>query len=108
MPACCYQIVPRKTCCQATDPNCQRIVPVDQAQGSCWISIGSEWWESRETRLGVRLHPLADFTSGASCLPFAGNGKVKVHHSLEPLEAINDIFGRMRGKGMDGRVVIKI
>ena len=30
------------------------------------------------------------------CLQFAGDGKVKVHHSVERLEDINDIFDRMR------------
>ena len=44
----------------------------------------------------------------AECLQFAGDGKVKVHYSLEPLEAINDIFGRMRDNKIDGRVVMKI
>jgi propanol-preferring alcohol dehydrogenase len=44
----------------------------------------------------------------AECLQFAGEGKVKVHYSLEPLEAINDIFGRMRDNKIDGRVVMKI
>src|SRR5918995_34674 len=44
----------------------------------------------------------------AECLQFAGEGKVKVHYSLEPLEAINDIFGRMRDNRIDGRVVMKI
>ena len=44
----------------------------------------------------------------AECLQFAGEGKVKVHYSLEPLEAINDIFGRMRENKIDGRVVMRI
>ena len=44
----------------------------------------------------------------AECLQFAGDGKVKVHYSLEPLEAINDIFSRMRESRIDGRVVMKI
>ena len=44
----------------------------------------------------------------AECLQFAGDGKVKVHYSLEPLEAINDIFGRMRDYRIDGRIVMKI
>ena len=42
------------------------------------------------------------------CLQFAGDGKVKVHYSLEPLEAINDIIGRMRANKIDGRVVMQI
>ena len=44
----------------------------------------------------------------AECLQFAGDGKVKVHYSLEPLEAINDIFSRMRANKIDGRVVMTI
>jgi len=44
----------------------------------------------------------------AECLQFAGDGKVKVHYSVEPLEAINDIFGRMRENRIDGRVVMRI
>ena len=44
----------------------------------------------------------------AECLQFAGDGKVKVHYSVEPLEAINDIFGRMRDNRIDGRVVMRI
>jgi propanol-preferring alcohol dehydrogenase len=44
----------------------------------------------------------------AECLQFAGDGKVKVHYSVEPLEAINDIFSRMRESRIDGRVVMKI
>jgi alcohol dehydrogenase, propanol-preferring len=44
----------------------------------------------------------------AECLQFAGDGKIKVHYSVEPLEAINDIFSRMRESRIDGRVVMKI
>jgi alcohol dehydrogenase, propanol-preferring len=44
----------------------------------------------------------------AECLQFAGDGKVKVHYSMEPLESINDIFARMRDNKIDGRVVLKI
>ena len=44
----------------------------------------------------------------AECLQFAGDGKVKVHYSVEPLESINDIFDRMRANKIDGRVVMKI
>lgn len=44
----------------------------------------------------------------AECLQFAGDGKVKVHYSLEPMEAINDIFSRMRDNRIDGRVVMAI
>jgi propanol-preferring alcohol dehydrogenase len=44
----------------------------------------------------------------AECLRFAGDGKVKVHYSTEPLENINSIFARMRENRIDGRVVMKI
>src|SRR6476469_5991000 len=44
----------------------------------------------------------------AECLQFAGDGKVKVHYSVEPLENINDIFSRMRDNKIDGRVVMRI
>jgi propanol-preferring alcohol dehydrogenase len=44
----------------------------------------------------------------AECLQFAGDGKVKVHYSIERLEDINGIFGRMRDNRTDARVVMKI
>ena len=44
----------------------------------------------------------------AECLQFAGDGKVKVHYSVERLEDINDIFERMRNNKIDGRVVVRI
>ena len=44
----------------------------------------------------------------AECLQFAGDGKVKVHYSVERLEDINDIFSRMRDNKIDGRVVMRI
>ena len=44
----------------------------------------------------------------AECLQFAGEGKIRVHYSLEPLEAINGVFSRMRENRIDGRVVMKI
>ena len=44
----------------------------------------------------------------AECLRFAGDGKVEVHYSVEPLENINGIFDRMRANRIDGRVVLKI
>jgi alcohol dehydrogenase, propanol-preferring len=44
----------------------------------------------------------------AECLAFAGEGKVKVHYSVERLDDINSIFGRMRDNKIDGRVVMRI
>lgn len=44
----------------------------------------------------------------AECLQFAGDGKVKVHYSVERLEHINTIFGRMRDGKIDGRVVMRM
>jgi alcohol dehydrogenase, propanol-preferring len=44
----------------------------------------------------------------AECLQLAGDGKIRVRYSVELLEAINDIFSRMRDNKIDGRVVMKI
>lgn len=44
----------------------------------------------------------------AECLKFAGDGKIKVHYSVERLEDINDIFDRMRNNKIDGRVVMRL
>ena len=44
----------------------------------------------------------------AECLQFAGDGKIKVHYSVERLEDINSIFDRMRDNKIDGRIVMKI
>ena len=44
----------------------------------------------------------------AEALAFAGEGKIHVHYSTERLEAINDIFARMRANQIDGRVVMEI
>lgn len=44
----------------------------------------------------------------AECLQFAGDGKVKVHYSVERLDNINDVFSRMRNNEIDGRVVIRM
>jgi len=44
----------------------------------------------------------------AECLAFAGEGKVKAHVSWVPMEAINDIFHRMEGETIDGRIVMRI
>ena len=44
----------------------------------------------------------------AECLAFAGEGKVKTHFSWEPLDAINDVFGRMEQEKIDGRVVLRV
>jgi len=44
----------------------------------------------------------------AECLQFAGNGKVKVHYSVERIEDVNDIFSRMRDNKIDSSIVIKI
>lgn len=44
----------------------------------------------------------------AECLQFAGDGKVKVHYSVEHLDNINDVFSRMRNNEIDGRVVMRM
>jgi propanol-preferring alcohol dehydrogenase len=44
----------------------------------------------------------------AQALAFAGEGKVRSHFSWAPLEAINDVFDRMRNGTIDGRVVLDL
>ncbi|MEO3429926.1 alcohol dehydrogenase AdhP [Pelagibius sp. CAU 1746] len=44
----------------------------------------------------------------AECLQFAGEGKVKVHYTTEPLDNINSIFDRMRANTIDGRIVMTL
>lgn len=41
-------------------------------------------------------------------LEFAGEGKVVAHYSMDSLDNINAIFGRMRAGGIDGRIVVSI
>ena len=41
-------------------------------------------------------------------LEFAGEGKVKSHYSMDKLDNINDIFGRMKAGQIDGRIVVTI
>ena len=41
-------------------------------------------------------------------LEFAGEGKVKSHYSMDTLDNINDIFGRMKAGQIDGRIVVTI
>ena len=41
-------------------------------------------------------------------LEFAGEGKVAAHYSMERLDNINAIFGRMKAGGIDGRIVVSI
>jgi len=41
-------------------------------------------------------------------LRFAGEGKVKAHVELQPLDAVNDVFKRLREGKVTGRVVLKI
>jgi propanol-preferring alcohol dehydrogenase len=44
----------------------------------------------------------------AEALAFAANGKVKAHVSVEPLEAVNDVFARMEAGAISGRVVLRL
>lgn len=44
----------------------------------------------------------------AECLKIAGDGKIKVEYSTEPMDNINDIFDRMRAGKIDGRIVMEI
>ena len=41
-------------------------------------------------------------------LEFAGEGKVAAHYSMDTLDNINAIFGRMKAGGIDGRIVVSI
>ncbi len=41
-------------------------------------------------------------------LEFAGEGKVKAHYSMDTLDNINDIFGRMKAGQIDGRIVVTV
>lgn len=41
-------------------------------------------------------------------LDLAARGLVKCNYAVEPLEAVNDIFGRMQAGKIDGRVVLQI
>ncbi|WP_412478192.1 alcohol dehydrogenase AdhP [Azonexus sp. IMCC34839] len=41
-------------------------------------------------------------------LEFAGEGKVKSHYSMDTLDNINDIFGRMKAGQIDGRIVVTV
>ncbi|MGQ7790818.1 alcohol dehydrogenase AdhP [Faunimonas sp. B44] len=44
----------------------------------------------------------------AESIAFAAEGKVRSHVSTAPLEAINDVFGRLKNGTVDGRVVLTI
>ncbi len=44
----------------------------------------------------------------AEALEFAASGKVKAHVSVEPLEAVNDVFERMEAGKISGRVVLRL
>jgi propanol-preferring alcohol dehydrogenase len=41
-------------------------------------------------------------------LDFAGEGKVATHYSMDKLDNINAIFGRMKAGAIDGRIVVTI
>ena len=41
-------------------------------------------------------------------LEFAGEGKVATHYSMDKLDNINAIFGRMKAGAIDGRIVVTI
>lgn len=42
------------------------------------------------------------------CLAFAAEGKVAVHHTLDRLENINDIFDKMKSGQVQGRIVMQL
>ena len=41
-------------------------------------------------------------------LAFAGEGKVRVVYSVDTLDNINEIFGRLREGDIEGRVVLRL
>ena len=43
----------------------------------------------------------------SEAIAFAAQGKVKANVAVEPLEAINDIFARMKAGKIEGRIVLK-
>jgi propanol-preferring alcohol dehydrogenase len=43
----------------------------------------------------------------AEALAFAADGKVRTKVAVEPLEAVNDVFDRLRGGHVEGRIVLK-
>jgi alcohol dehydrogenase, propanol-preferring len=43
----------------------------------------------------------------SEAIAFAAEGQVKANVSVEPLEAINDVFSRMEAGGIEGRIVLK-
>lgn len=59
-------------------------------------------------RLTVRGSVVGTRMDLQECLQFAAEGKVKPTVETQPLEAINDVFDRLRNGKVNGRVVLKI
>ena len=59
-------------------------------------------------RLTVRGSIVGTRMDLAEALAFAGEGKVSSHFVWEKLEAINDVFDRMRRGAIDGRIVLDL
>jgi propanol-preferring alcohol dehydrogenase len=59
-------------------------------------------------RLTVRGSIVGTRKDLEECLQFAAEGKVKAAIEVQPLDAINDVFGRLKGGRVNGRVVLSI
>ena len=59
-------------------------------------------------RLTIRGSIVGTRQDLVEALAFAGEGKVHTHFAWEPLEAINDIFGRMEQETIEGRIVMRL
>ena len=59
-------------------------------------------------RLTVRGSIVGTRADLQECLQFAAEGKVKPTVEIQPLEAINDVFDRLRNGKVNGRIVLQI
>jgi propanol-preferring alcohol dehydrogenase len=59
-------------------------------------------------RLTIRGSIVGTRKDLAESLMFAGEGKVAAHHTVEPLENVNDILARMAKGAIDGRIVMTV
>lgn len=59
-------------------------------------------------RLTVRGSIVGTRADLQECLQFAAEGKVKPTVEIQPLEAINDVFDRLRNGKINGRIVLQI
>jgi propanol-preferring alcohol dehydrogenase len=59
-------------------------------------------------RLTIRGSIVGTRNDLQEALRFAADGTVRVTSETQPLEAINDVFGRLRKRAVRGRVVLKV